>query len=215
MGAGPLTIQNSSQAAPLGRRVSPSGSHTLSTPARGVRNRAWAEELHTWMLAGLNGDGPAYTNLLRALVPVLKRFFARRTNGLTSEIDDLVQETLMAIHERRSSYDRERPFTAWLFSIARYKMIDYFRRNRLTQSVEGLQDILVSEGFEESSNASLDIETILGTLPVKQARAIRDTRLLGMSVAEAASRSGLGQSDIKVSVHRGMRTLNTKFAAAL
>jgi RNA polymerase sigma-70 factor (ECF subfamily) len=167
------------------------------------------------MLAGLNGDGPAYTNLLRALVPVLKRFFARRTNGLTSEIDDLVQETLMAIHERRSSYDRERPFTAWLFSIARYKMIDYFRRNRLTQSVEGLQDILVSEGFEESSNASLDIETILGTLPVKQARAIRDTRLLGMSVAEAASRSGLGQSDIKVSVHRGMRTLNTKFAAAL
>ncbi len=215
MGAGPLTIQNSSQAAPLGRRVSPSGSHTLSTPARGVRNRAWAEELHTWMLAGLNGDGPAYTNLLRALVPVLKRFFARRTNGLTSEIDDLVQETLMAIHERRSSYDRERPFTAWLFSIARYKMIDYFRRNRLTQSVEDLQDILVSEGFEESSNASLDIETILGTLPVKQARAIRDTRLLGMSVAEAASRSGLGQSDIKVSVHRGMRTLHTKFAAAL
>ena len=99
------------------------------------------------------------------------------------------------------------PFTAWLFAIARYKMIDHFRRNRRTVPIEGLEDILVAEGFEDASNARMDVDQLLDTLPPKQARMIRATQIDGLSVAEAAERDGIGESDVKVSVHRGLKAL--------
>jgi RNA polymerase sigma factor (sigma-70 family) len=123
-----------------------------------------------------------------------------------------VQETLIAVHVRRATFDRDRAFTAWLFSIARYKMIDQFRRSRRTVPIEGLEDILVAEGFETSSNARLDVEGLLKNLPDKQAQAIRATKIEGASVAEAAIASGIGESDIKVSVHRGIKALAARIS---
>jgi RNA polymerase sigma factor (sigma-70 family) len=73
--------------------------------------------------------------------------------------------------------------------------------------MEGLEEILVAEGFEESSGARMDVDQLLETLPDKQARMIRATRLDGLSVSEAAEREKIGESDVKVSVHRGLKML--------
>jgi RNA polymerase sigma-70 factor (ECF subfamily) len=160
------------------------------------------------MIEGLGGDAAAHGALLRALAPLLRSFYRRRMSGDEDGVEDLIQETLIAIHTRRQTYDPDRPFTGWLYAIARYKMIDHFRRNGRTCTIEGLEDILVAEGFEDSSGAQLDVDRLLGTLPPKQARAIRATRLEGLSVAEAAAREKMGESDIKVSVHRGLKALS-------
>ena len=173
--------------------------------------RADEQQLRAWMVAGLDGDAAAHASLLGALVPLLGGFYRRRM-GANDEVDDLVQETLIAVHTRRSTYDRGRAFTAWLFAIARYKMIDHFRRTRRTVPLEGLEDLLVSEGFESSSNARMDTDRLLGQLPPKQARAIRATKLDGASIAEAASAAGLGESDVKVSIHRGLKALAARIA---
>jgi RNA polymerase sigma-70 factor (ECF subfamily) len=53
----------------------------------------------------------------------------------------------------------------------------------------------------------MDVDDLLDTLPPKQARMIRATRIEGLSVAEAAEIHGLGESDVKISVHRGLKTL--------
>jgi RNA polymerase sigma-70 factor (ECF subfamily) len=171
--------------------------------------RPGEDQLKGWMTGGLDGDAASHALLLGALVPLLRHFYRRRIHDET-EIEDLVQETLIAVHTRRASYDRERPFTPWLFSIARYKMIDHFRRLRATDPIEDLSDLLGVEGFEEASNASIDIEKLLDMLPPKQARAIRHTRIDGLSVAEAAAADHLGESDVKVSVHRGLKALAAK-----
>lgn len=163
-------------------------------------------ELKELMVKGLNGDAPAHVALLRALVPLLTAFYRRRLAS-AADIDDLVQETLMAVHSRRESYDRDRPFTAWLFSIARYRMIDHFRRRKQSVPIEEVESILQIEGFENASNARMDVERLLGALSAKQARAIRDTHVDGLSVAEAASHAGIGESDVKISVHRGLKAL--------
>ncbi len=170
--------------------------------------RADEVQLRAWMVGGLNGIAADHACLLRALVPLLNAFYRRRMSG--EDIEDLVQETLIAIHTRRSTYDRDRAFTAWLFAIARYKMIDHFRRNRREVSIEGLEDILVIEGFETSSNARMDVDDLLGTLPPKQARMIRATHLDGHSIAETAAAAGYGESDVKVSVHRGLKALSAR-----
>jgi RNA polymerase sigma factor (sigma-70 family) len=159
------------------------------------------------MMSGLAGDADAYRALLTALAPRLRSFFGRRLSGAADDVEDLVQETLIAIHSRRATYDRGRPFTAWAYAIARYKLIDHHRRDRHHVAIEGLEDILADEGFEDAAAARMDIDRLLGTLPVKQARAIRETKIDGLSVAEAAQRGGISEADVKVSVHRGLKML--------
>jgi RNA polymerase sigma factor (sigma-70 family) len=158
------------------------------------------------MTGSLTGDATAHRDLLRALLPVLRGYFMRRTGG-TSDVEDLVQETLIAVHTKRASYDPARPFGPWLFAVARYKLVDAMRRQRPHVSLDGLEDLFGDEGFEDSVGAKLDIDGMLATLPPKQAATIRHTRIEGLSTTEAAARSGISEADVKVSVHRGLKAL--------
>lgn len=159
------------------------------------------------MIGGLAGDAAAHDMLLRALLPILRGFYRRRMRGGDEDMEDLVQETLIAVHQRRATYDPARPFGGWLFAIARYKMIDNFRRSGRFTAMDGLEDMLADEGFEDASNAQADVEKLLDTIPKKQAAMIRATRIEGLSTAEAAYRFALGESDVKISVHRGLKAL--------
>lgn len=164
------------------------------------------EQLKALMIRGLDGDNAAHAGLLRSLVPLLHSFYRRRLRG-ESDVEDLVQETLIAIHTRRATYDPARPFTAWFYAVARYRLIDHLRRQRTAVPLEEVESILISEGFEDAVNARVDVAGLLATLPLKQARSIRDTHLTGKTVAEAAASAGIGESDVKVSVHRGLKAL--------
>lgn len=165
------------------------------------------QQLRAWMTQGLGGDAAAQAALLRALVPLLRTFFGRRMQGAAADVEDLVQETLIAVHERRASYDRERPFTAWLYAVARYRLIDHVRKRRIALSLEDLEETLSSEGFEAATSARLDVDRLLSQLSPKQERAIRATHLEGLTSAEAAEVAGIGESDLKISVHRGLKAL--------
>ena len=183
-------------------------------PATAIRGattapvRATETQLKDLMLAGLDGSGPAHSALLRAVRPLIASFLNRRLHGDRSEVEDLVQETLIALHTRRASFDRSRPFAPWLFAIARRKLVDHFRRTRRNVPVDSVAEILRVESFEEASNSAFDVERLLGRLPIKQARMIRAMKLAGLSAVEAASDAGISVSDAKVSVHRGLRRLS-------
>jgi len=169
--------------------------------------RANEDELRGLMISGLDGNAGDHATLLRLLVPLLRGYYRRRASGGDGDIEDLIQETLIAVHTRRATYDRNRSFTAWLFAVARYKMIDHFRRCRRLQPIDGLEDYLLADDFEPVAMARIDVDALLGTLPSKQARMIRATRIDGLTVAEAAAADDLGESDVKVSVHRGLKAL--------
>jgi RNA polymerase sigma factor (sigma-70 family) len=171
-------------------------------------------QLKSWMLGGLDGDAEDNAALLRALVPLLQSFYRRRLRGADGDLEDLVQETLISIHTRRASYDRRRPFTAWLYAIARYRLIDYYRQRRLSVSIQDVDEILAAEGFEDRVSARIDIDNLLNTLSPKQARAISDTHLDGKSIAEAAVGAGIGESDVKISVHRGLKAIVSRVRGA-
>jgi RNA polymerase sigma factor (sigma-70 family) len=169
--------------------------------------RANEDQLRRWMIGGLKGSAGDHAALLAALVPLLQAFYRRRVRNAAEDVEDLVQETLIAVHTRRATYDPERPFGVWLFAIARYKMIDHFRRIRQSCPIEDVEEILVSESFETSSLARMDVDRLLEALPAKQAGAIRNTHIEGLSITEAAAKAGIGDSDVKVSVHRGLKAL--------
>lgn len=167
--------------------------------------------LKPMMLATLAGDQRAYRALLAELRTHLVRYYARRLSN-PAAADDLVQETLMAIHTRRLTYDPTQPFTAWLHAIARYKLIDHFRRSKLRQTLPLEEDAAIFAADDAAdATARMDVDAVLATLPARPATLIRETRLEGASVAEAASRAGMSETAAKVAIHRGLKALAARF----
>lgn len=166
-------------------------------------------QLRELMLLGLQGNAGAHIELLKELAKLLRTFYQRRLSYDHAEVEDLVQETLMAIHTRRATYDPTQAFTAWAYAVARYKLIDYLRRQRLRITVD-IDDYTDLFGVEtsEAADAARDVGDLLAELPQTQRMAIELTRLEGLSVEEAAARSGQSVSGIKVSVHRGLKKLS-------
>jgi RNA polymerase sigma-70 factor, ECF subfamily len=164
--------------------------------------------LKALMIAALDGDRAAYAQLLAVLSGYLRGHFRRRLGPGAADVEDLVQETLLAIHLKRDVYDRTAPFTPWVWAIARYKMLDHFRRVGARRSVplEEAGDLFSVENTEEGA-VRRDVETLLATLPARQRALMRDVKLTGLSMEEAAAKSGMSVSAVKVSVHRGMKRL--------
>jgi RNA polymerase sigma factor (sigma-70 family) len=171
------------------------------------------DQLRTLMLHGLRGDTQAYRRLLATLVVDLRSFFRHRIALGADEIEDLVQETLLAIHSRRETYDAKKPFTGWLFAIARHKLIDRYRllASRRATPLEQVREP-TSEAELDQQIARHDIGIALDELPAKQAAAIRCVKLEGLSVAEAAIATGQSTSAVKVGIHRGLKKLLARFA---
>lgn len=156
------------------------------------------------MAQAQRGDRAAYRSLLELVSPLLGRFFRRRVSD--SALDDLVQETLMALHRKRDSWDESRPFLPWLSAIARYRWVDHLRRHYALAE----QELDVSHGVDSGEAAMIarfGCDQLLAQLPVPQAEAIRVTRIEGLSTTEAAARLGQSESLIKVNVHRGLKKL--------
>jgi len=86
------------------------------------------ERLRGLLARGLDGDEAAYRGFLDGLVVRLRAFLRRRLTRAPDEVEDLLQEILLAVHNQRHSYDPAQPLTAWLHAIARYKLVDCLRR---------------------------------------------------------------------------------------
>lgn len=159
------------------------------------------------MLSALDGDSAAYSTLLKRLTPHLRAYFARRL-ARKAEAEDLVQETLIAIHTRRMSFDTTQPFTAWLHAIARYKLIDHFRRSGLRRTLPLEEAASVTDGADrEALDAARDVEQLLAKLPEAKRALVRDVKLDGLSAAEAGAKTGQSESAVKVSIHRSLKAL--------
>ncbi len=163
------------------------------------------------MLAGLAGEAGPYRRLLDELSGLLRRFYSRRCPpGVDAE--DLVQETLIAVHTRRATYDAGQPFTAWAYAIARYKLIDALRRgrNHLRAPAEEADALFVPAGAD-AAMAARDLERVMAELPVRTRELIRDVKIKGLSTREAAEKHSMTESAVKVAVHRGLKTLGGKY----
>ena len=174
------------------------------------RGRAAEQRLRGLLMAGLGGDRPSYHAFLKELCAHLRAFLRKRLSGSPDDVEDLVQETLIAVHTRRHTYDPGQPLTAWVHAIAKYKAVDLVRSRAGRESVAlDEEDALFSDSDEEALHARRDVAKLLARLPDRQRLPIVYTKLQGLSVAEAARATGMSESAIKVGVHRGLKALAT------
>jgi RNA polymerase sigma factor (sigma-70 family) len=175
----------------------------LSARGSGADNRAW----DAMMVAAQDGNAPSYHRLLSELTTWLRRYYARRLPP--AMIDDAIQDTLIAIHEKRHTYDPSRPFGAWLVAIARYKWIDALRSLK-AKPTEALEDDIPAPDHAGLTTSAWSLERLLVTLKPAQSQVIRLVKLEGLSIEEASKATGQSASLVKVNIHRGLKRLTSR-----
>ena len=158
------------------------------------------------------GNEDAYREALGRMAGRLRAYFRRRLSDRPEDVEDLVQETLLALHLQRGTHEAGRPVSHWMHAIAGYKLVDHWRRlgrhDARHEPVEDEEDWPADEvSPQEAASARRDLRQLLQLLPTAQRRAIELTKLEGLSVAEAARETGASEAAIKVQVHRGLQRL--------
>lgn len=158
------------------------------------------------------GDKVAYKKLLTELTPFIRRVVGGRAMrwGQKDCVEDVTQETLLAIHLKLHTYDETQAFLPWLHSVARYKLIDYLRRNNRASTVS-LDDEGTAEPEDPASyqdaTASRDLSKLLQQLKPPAGEIIHALKVEGATVREVATKFKLSETNVKVIVHRGLEKL--------
>jgi RNA polymerase sigma factor, sigma-70 family len=163
-----------------------------------------------WLQAAA-GDEVAYRDALACIAEHLRRQLRRHMQAIPDELEDLVQECLLAVHLHRGSCDPSLPVSAWVRAIARYKLVDFLRRRgrreALHNPIEDMDEASLPRAPRASEGVLRDLERLLGLLPAAQRQAIVLTKMEGLSIAEASGRTGVSSAAIKVQVHRGLKRM--------
>jgi RNA polymerase sigma-70 factor, ECF subfamily len=171
---------------------------------------------------GVGGDAACYREFLVMVESMLRGYFRRRLSERAADVDDLVQEAVLAVHHRTHTFDGKVPVTVWIHAIARHKFIDLLRADASRAALfeptgDAAADTAGSEGRADTDSlaawqAQWDVRRLLATLPLKQRVAIEAVKIDGLSTGDAARRTGLSESAVKVYVHRGLRALIARVA---
>lgn len=156
------------------------------------------------------GDEVAYRQALQLIATRLRAYLRRRMQSLPDDLEDLVQETLLAVHLQRGTYDPQLPLGAWVLAIARHKLVDLWRRrgrrDALHDAIDDVDESRLAVS-DDAQPARRDLLRLLEQLPEAQQRAIVLLKIDGLSLVEASQRTGVSVAALKVQVHRGLKRL--------
>ncbi|MCC6767281.1 MAG: RNA polymerase sigma factor [Deltaproteobacteria bacterium] len=163
------------------------------------------------MTLAQHGDATAYRALLDDLGPQLTRFLRRRVRN-ADDLPDAFQDTFLALHRARFTYQSPRPIEPWLFAIARNVAADYGRRWQRRRRHELPTDAAPEPTADAPSrDVGSELETALRTLPNRQREALQMLKLQDLSIREAAARLGTTPGALKLRAHRAYLALRAAF----
>lgn len=175
------------------------------------REQRWRQ----WMLASRQGDEAAYKMLLVDLTQYLRGLARRSVSGSSlspPDVEDIVQETLLAVHVKRHTWNEDEPFGPWVRAITRYKFIDAVRRRggRYYLPIEDFSETLAADDPEPQLPVR-DIIRMAETLPGKQKTVVMSLFVDGRSTSETADRLDMTEGAVRVTLHRALGTLAKRF----
>jgi RNA polymerase sigma-70 factor (ECF subfamily) len=165
------------------------------------------------MSLACEGDSEAYADLMHEIARAVEAYLHARF-GPNEQLEDCVQEALLAVHRARHTWDPQRPFRPWLFTIVRHKTVDHFRRARVRAGERAagarIARLPAREGVHPAS--AVDGARILARLSPEHREALTLTKFAGYSLAEAARETGVSQTAMKTRVHRALRSVRRLLA---
>jgi RNA polymerase sigma-70 factor (ECF subfamily) len=171
--------------------------------------------LSNLMIEAQRGHSDSYEALLRESSPIIERYLRARL-GRHESIGDVLQETLLAVHKARATYDQSRPFIPWLISITKYKYIDFLRKwskqaSREVVDEQVLENIVATDSTDVSNTPlSEELNRALAALSERQRETVMMLKVEGFSVKEISQKTGQSESAVKVTAHRAYKILRKK-----
>jgi RNA polymerase sigma-70 factor (ECF subfamily) len=167
-----------------------------------------------------SGDESAFAVIWTEYQPLLLRYLGVVARGAA---EDVASDTWVAVATSINRFDGDEPaFRAWLFTLARRRAIDHFRREarRPTVPVEplalGAAAIADTESDPvEQTLAALATEralALVASLPTEQAEAVTLRAVAGLDVVQVANIMGKRPGTVRVLAHRGLRALARRLA---
>ncbi len=150
------------------------------------------------------GDERCYAILLEELGGVIAVFLKSRF-GPIDLIEDCVQESLIAIHAARHTYDAKRLFRPWFFSIVRNRTIDMLRSQRSYKTALEKNRLGHIEGTTTPIEDEINKSMVFSMLAPAYRDVLLLTKVAGFTTAETAEKLGLSESAVRVRVHRGIK----------
>jgi RNA polymerase sigma-70 factor, ECF subfamily len=167
-------------------------------------------ELTLLMAASQRGNGEAYQTLLQSLGVVVSLYVRRRV-GEVHWVDDVVQEVLTSIHRSRHTWNPARPFAPWLYAVMNNRLIDAIRRHKRTarweEPMDAVPPVVWASAPDAGAIARSDLSQAMRSLTPAQRLVIERLRLDEVSVKDVARETGMSESNVKVTAHRGYATL--------
>ena len=168
-------------------------------------------ELSRLLRAAIAGDERAYADFLHRIAALVRGFARRKVVQGGVDPEDVVQETLLAIHVKRHTWREDAPVLPWVFAIARFKLIDAFRRRGRRIEIEIGE---IAETFAEPETETVserDINRVLDSLPPAQRSVVSAVSVEGRSIGETAAKFGITETAVRVSLHRGLAAIAKRF----
>jgi RNA polymerase sigma-70 factor (ECF subfamily) len=168
-------------------------------------------ELSRLLRAAIAGDERAYADFLHRIAALVRGFVRRKIVQGGVDPEDVVQETLLAIHVKRHTWREDAPVLPWVYAIARFKLIDAFRRRGRRIEIEIGE---IAETFAEPEAETVserDINRALDGLPPAQRSVVSAISVDGSSIGETAARLGITETAVRVSLHRGLTAIAKRF----
>ena len=176
-----------------------------------------AVALEPLMVRVQQGDAAAYRALLDDVAQRMRRLVRRRAPWLApADVEDMVQDILLSLHQARATWDPARPFLPWIVAIARARLADNARRYARRAAIDLAASDLAETFCDIHTNTNA--ENVVNLMSVRRAmdgltptekQAVELLRLREMSLAEAAEASGSTVAAMKVAIHRAMRKMRT------
>jgi RNA polymerase sigma-70 factor (ECF subfamily) len=159
----------------------------------------------------VKGDGPALAQIYDAYKLDIYRYIFSKV-GNASEAEDLTAQTFMAVLESLPRYRHRGQFSAWIFQIARNKVMDYFRRSK-HDPLEIPLDIAFSEGTLEriiKVQAYERLAAIMQTLSGDERELIRLRYVAQLSYVEIGELTGRKEDAVRKSLTRLLERLSNQ-----
>lgn len=170
------------------------------------------QKLRHLYLESMMGKKASYEVFLELSSVFIRRYLVKLggTYADKQTIEDLHQEVLITLHEKKHTYQTDRPLLPWIYAITRHRYIDFYRSTRrrpVSVSIDQDLEQRLESPIVESEHS---IDEIMGLLTSKQKEMLMLIKVEGRTYEEAAKTLSMSVPAVKVAVHRVVKALKSK-----
>ena len=195
------------------------GAKKHAANAQHLTNKAETRSFESLLVGvGANADKQAFIEIFEYFAPRVKSFLMR--GGLASDqAEELAQETMLAVWHNAAKFDPSKASAStWLYTIARNKKIDFFRKHQRAAPdpndpfFSGSEHIMQDEGYSANQEAEV-ITQELKTLPEEQAKLVKMAFFEDKTHQEIAKETDIPLGTVKSRIRLALSKLAGKLGS--